>query len=265
MIDAVTNAAPAISAISTVVLVIVTGVYAYLTWGMVRETRRARKQEVMPVINLDVEPFSIGAWAPKIENIGNGPAIDVTGTVTLEPGGEEHEIQSKNIPAGDFTGSLEPQIGEDTYKDYDSLTVEGSYTTVFGDQDTFRETYDLELLAKLDGADSMMKRDRRERYLRSIDNHLKSIAGSIEMDGLQKVLEMESRGRVLSLLREHGPLTVEELAAKTGMTHFELAEDLMWLNEAGAVEYDVERDDIFQEENLDVEIRPQDGMDASDE
>jgi DNA-binding transcriptional ArsR family regulator len=143
--------------------------------------------------------------------------------------------------------------------------VEGSYTTVFGDQDTFRETYDLELLAKLDGADSMMKRDRRERYLRSIDNHLKSIAGSIEMDGLQKVLEMESRGRVLSLLREHGPLTVEELAAKTGMTHFELAEDLMWLNEAGAVEYDVERDDIFQEENLDVEIRPQDGMDASDE
>ncbi|WP_408957557.1 hypothetical protein [Natrinema sp. 74] len=255
MLEVITNLAPAINAVSTVVLVIVTGVYAYLTWGMVRETRRARKQEVTPVMNLDIEPFSIGAWAPKIENIGNGPAIDVDGTVKLHPGGEEHNIQTKNIPSGDFTGSLSPQIAEDAHEDYESLVVEGSYRDVFGDRDTFKETYDLELLAKFDGADSMMKRDRRERHLRQIEKHLKSIAEGIEMDGFEKVLEMESRGRILEVLREHGPLSLRELASQTGMTPFDLAVDVTWLNEAGAVEYDVDRDDIFDEENLDVEIR----------
>ncbi|WP_134670423.1 helix-turn-helix transcriptional regulator [Halorussus marinus] len=259
MIDAITNLAPVINAVSTVVLVIVTGVYAYLTWGMVRETRRARKQEVTPVMNLDVEPFSIGAWAPKIENIGNGPAIDVNGTVKLHPDGEEHEIQTKNIPSGDFTGSLSPNVSENTHEEYESLVVEGSYRDVFGDRDTFKETYELDLLAKLDGADSMMKRDQQERHLRSIDNHLKSIAGSIEMDGLEKVLKMESRGRLLEELREHDSLTLRELASQTGMTPFEIGVDLTWLNEAGAVEYDVDRGEIFDEENLDVEIRVEGG------
>ena len=254
MIDAVTNAAPTINAVSTIVLVIVTAAYVFLTWGMVKETRQARKQEVMPVMNLDVEPFSIGAWAPKIENIGNGPALDVTGTVKLEPDGEEYELQSKNIPAGDFSGAINPQVSEDTHEEYDSLAIEGSYTDVFGERNTFEETYALELLANLDGADSIMKRDRREQHLRNIEKRLQSIAQGIEMNGLQKVLKMESRGRVLNEVQKHGPLTVEELASRTGMTYLELGGELMWLNEAGAVEYDVDRDDIFDEENQDVEI-----------
>jgi len=258
MLDGLTNAAPAVNAISTVVLVIVTGVYAYLTWGMVRETRRARKQEVMPVMNLDVEPFAIGAWAPKIENVGNGPAIDVTGTVQFEPGGEEHEIQSKNIPAGDFTGSLDPKVHEESHEKYDSMTVTGEYTTVFGDTESFEESYDLELLAKLDGAESMMKRDWKERYLQRVEQHLRSLAGGVEVDGLQKVLNIESRSFVLDELRDHGPLTVAELASRTGLTHFELGEDLMWLCEAGAVEYDIDRDEIIQGEHADVEIRLRD-------
>jgi len=258
MIAVPLNIAPTINAAATVILVIVTAAYVFLTWGMVKETRSARKQEVMPVINLDVEPFSIGAWAPKIENVGNGPALDVTGTVKLEPGGEEYELQSKNIPAGDFTGVLNPQVSEDTHEEHDSLTVEGEYTDVFGETGTFEAEYDLELLAKLDGADSMMKRDQQARHLKSIDQNLQSIAKSIEMDGLQKVLKMESHGRLLTELRENGALTVRELAAKTGMTHFELGGDLMWLNEAGAIEYDVEQDQILSEENLDVEIRVRD-------
>jgi|GEM_PF-4782491 len=264
MIDALTSLAPVINSVSTVVLVIVTGVYAYLTWGMVRETRRARKQEVSPVMNLDVEPFSAGAVAPKIENIGNGPAIDVDGTVKLHPGGEEHEIQSKNIPSGDFTGSVAPQIGEDSHEEYESLVVEGSYRDVLGDRGTFEEEYDLKLLAESDGADSIMKRDRRERHLGKIAKHLKSIAQGIEMDGFEKALEMETRGRILEVLREHGPLSLRELAAQTGMTPFDLAMDVTWLNEANAVEYDVGRDEIFDEENLDVEIRARETPEASD-
>jgi len=258
MIDAPANSAPAVTAGATVILVIVTAVYAFLTWGMVKETRRARKQEVMPVINIDVEPFSIGAWAPKVENIGNGPALDVNATVQLEPGGEAHELQSQNITAGDFAGMLYPQVNEDTHEEYDSLKIEGSVTDVFGDTDTFEAEYDLELLAELDGADSIMKRDKQERYLRSIDENLQEIAKNVNMDGLQTVLKMESRGRVLTHLQENGPLTVEELASETGMTNFELGEDLMWLHESGAIEYDVERDEIISKENLDVEIRVRD-------
>lgn len=259
MTIAAANLAPTINAAATVVLVIVTAVYVFLTWGMVKETRSARKQEVMPIMNLDVEPFSIGAWAPKVENIGNGPAIDVDATVKLEPGGEEYELQSKNVPSGDFTGILDPKVNEDTHEEYDSLRVEGAFTDVFGDREPFEAEYDLTLLAELDGADSMMRRDKQARHLRGIEQNLQSISNSIEMDGLQKVLKMESRDRVLTHLRENGPLTVRELARKTGMTHFELGEDLMWLNEAGAIEYDVEQDEILTEENLDVEIRLQDG------
>lgn len=179
--------------------------------------------------------------------MGNGPALDVTATVKLEPDGEEYELQSKNIPPGDFTGAITPQVGEDSHEEYESLVVEGKYTDVFGERETFEEAYDLELLADLDSADSIMKRDQRERHLRSIDQRLQSIAQSIEMDGFQKVLKIESRSRILTLLREHGPLTVEGLASKTGMTHFELEADLMWLNEAGAIGYDVETDEIIKE------------------
>lgn len=255
MISVPAITAPTINAAATVILVIVTASYVFLTWGMVKETREARKQEVKPVINLDVEPISIGAWAPKIENIGNGPALKVSGTVRLDPGGESYEVQSKNIPAGDFTGAMNPQVSEDTHEQYDSLTMEGEYMDVFGVKDTFEETYDLDLLAELDGADSMMKRDQNERHLRSINERLRSIAQSIEMDAIQQVLKMESRGRVLTHLREHGPMTVQELSEKTGLTHFELGEDLMWLGEAGAVEYDVDQQEIINEENQDVEIR----------
>lgn len=251
--------ASTINASATVILVLVTAVYAFLTWRMVVETRRARQQEVTPVFNLSVKPISIGAWAPAIENVGNGPALDVEATLTLEPGGEEHRVETKNIPEGDFAGSMNPRIGEDTHEEYDSLVVEGEYTDVFGERSTFDESYDLEFLAKHDGADSIMKRDPTERHVRRIEQHLKAISEGIEMDGLEKVLTMESRDRVLEPLREHEALTVRELASETGMTHFELAEELMWLNEAGAIEYDVERDEIFREEHLDVEIRLQDG------
>jgi DNA-binding transcriptional ArsR family regulator len=251
----IANVASIINAVATVILVLVTGVYVFLTWGMVKETRSARKQEVTPVMNVDVEPFSIGAWAPKIENVGNGPALDVSGTVKLEPDGEEYDLRSKNIPAGDFTGAMNPRVSEETPEEYETLKVEGKYTDVFGDTKPFEAEYDLEVLAEIDGADSIMKRDQEMRHLRSIDQNLRAIANNIEMDGVAKVLKMESRGRVLSQLRSDGPLTVGELAAKTGMTHFELGEDLMYLHEAGAVEYDVERDEIFSEENSDVEIR----------
>lgn len=254
----VANLASTISAIATVVLVIVTAVYVVLTWKMVQETQQARKQEVMPVMNLDIEPFSVGSSAPVIENVGNGPALDATATFKLVPGGEEYEIQSKNIPSGDFSGASRPRIDADTHEEYDSLTVEGEYTDVFGDRDDFEETYDLELLANSDPADSIMKRDQQAQHLKSIDKRLESIAKGIEMDGFEQVLEMESRGRILAVLQECGPLTVEELAAKTGMMQFELAGDLTRLYEAGAVEYDVERDEIFDTENSGVEVQLRD-------
>ena len=102
----------------------------------------------------------------------------------------------------------------------------------------------------------MMKHDRRERHLGSIDNHLRSIAKNIEMDGLKKVLKMESRERVLDVLKQHGPLSVNELASETGMPALELAMEVRLLNRAGAVACDVDREEIIDEENFDVEIRP---------
>lgn len=265
MFGAPANIASTINAAATVVLVLVTTAYVLLTWRLVNETRQARKQEVKPVMNLDVEPISIGSWAPKIENVGNGPALDVSATVKLEPDGQQYKLQSKNLPAGDYTGAITPQVSGDSHKEYESLTVEGEYTDVFGDRDTFEESYNLELLANLDAADSIMKRDQQARHLQNIDQRLQSIAENIEMDGFQRVLKMESRNWILTIIREHGSLTLGELASKTGLTHFELGGVLEWLYEAGAIEYDIERGEIYKEENLDVEIRLQDTRDSDNE
>lgn len=264
MMYPLTSVASNINAVATVILVVITGVYAFLTWRLVKETRSAREQEAAPALNLDVAPFSFGAWVPKIENLGNGPALDVSGTVRLEPGGEEYDFHSKNIAAGEFTGTLEPKVNDESHLDYGSLIAKGSYTDVFGNYTEFIEEYDLEILASLDGAESILDRDDGLRYMRNMEGHLRTIADNIEMEGFEKLLQIKTRGTILSHLRDDGPLSVRELSQKTGLTHFEMGTDLMWLKEAGAIDYDVERDEIINEENLDVEILLQEGRNVEE-
>jgi predicted transcriptional regulator len=242
-----------IQAASTVILVIVTGAYVIQTKNLVDETREARKREVMPILNLDLEPYAIGVMGPKVENIGNGPAVELDATIQLKPDGEKYSITSKNIASGDFAGSLEPEVGIEAHEDYSELSIEGTCKDVYREEHPVKDDFNLELLANKDGAESMMNRDEKIRHLRKIESNLEEISRSIEMDGLETYLTIQNRGSILDILHEESPLTVGEICQETGLIPLEVKAVLQWLDEAGAVEYD--SDDIFRSAEEDLEVR----------
>lgn len=234
------------------ILVIVTTFYAILTGGLVWETREGRRQEIDPVINLELDPYGMYVRAAKIENIGNGPAKDTTATIKLAPNGPKSEIRSKNIATGGFTGSREPKITKDEINEYDRVVVDGEYTNVWGERRPFTDTFEMSLLEENDGIDSIMDRDETHRQVRKIEGHLKDISDAVEMNGFETYLKLENREKILGTIIEHDGLTLREICAKTGLEVLEAAEIVEWLYEAGAVDYPGKRADIFDDSDLQV-------------
>jgi hypothetical protein len=66
----------------TIFLVAVTGGYGAVTYEMIRETRKARHQEIMPVFELQVREDEIA-----LVNVGNSPARKLDATIGLQPAG----------------------------------------------------------------------------------------------------------------------------------------------------------------------------------
>ena len=74
---------------SSLILVIITGVYAFLTWRMVREMRRAREAEAEPhLVTALVLPYGPGETKLRVENAGRGPALKIMARISLEPPGK---------------------------------------------------------------------------------------------------------------------------------------------------------------------------------
>ena len=65
-------------AVSTVILVFITGVYAFLTWRILIASKKASKNEKMPVLIFrfleESHPVQI---SERIVNVGSGPALDI--------------------------------------------------------------------------------------------------------------------------------------------------------------------------------------------
>lgn len=70
---------------SNLILLIITGVYAYLTRQMVREMKVAR--ETQPDTYLIASPVSLGTIHAQIqlENAGPGPALDIELSISIDP------------------------------------------------------------------------------------------------------------------------------------------------------------------------------------
>jgi Co/Zn/Cd efflux system component len=87
-----------INSLSTILLVSVTGIYAFLTWLLVIENRRARREQRAPSFSIDTDLFG-----PRIKNIGNGPAVDleVEFALTSEEQRTETVISRDNLIPGD--------------------------------------------------------------------------------------------------------------------------------------------------------------------
>jgi len=241
---------------SSVILALVTAAYVILTWSLVIETRDARKQEVMPIFALEPEGYALGALGPKLKNIGNGPATSISATFQLKPDGQEHQVSSKNVAPGDFVGSLNPQVPMDSDSDFKELRVSGTYTNVFGEEKPLNDSINLKMFLQNTDADSLMGRDQSAEELKKINRNLKSISESIEMNRFEDVLKMEKRRRIIEELEEAGgSLTLKELSQHLGLITPVVAAWLTWMEEADVVEYDVQNDEITDQNNSDTEIR----------
>lgn len=75
------------SAFATVVLVIVTGYYAYQNYRMVQEMRTSRSAEVRPKLVPAMDYWEAATAFARIVNVGRGPALDVDVQLVYEPGG----------------------------------------------------------------------------------------------------------------------------------------------------------------------------------
>lgn len=234
-----------VSAGASILLVIVTAAYVVLTREMVAETEEARKQEVMPILDLEWKSINLGTWSPKLKNVGNGPAMDVEATIEVVPSGEEHMIVSKNIAPGDFVGAISPQITVDAAEMYDEVLVTGTYTNVFGETKTFETNFDLKILSNTNSADALMKRDEDQKDLKKIASSIESISEVFEKDEMGMMIERWVNEPIVEALHEKGTLSLADLSRETGISPFHLAARLTFLQSDGIVECNVNADEIM--------------------
>jgi hypothetical protein len=98
------------TAIGSLVLVAVTVWYAWQTQQMVREMRHARVASLRPALRLDLGPFPRAA-SIEIENVGVGPATDVSVDIIVIASGVELEREHWSVPllkSGDRRTMLMP-------------------------------------------------------------------------------------------------------------------------------------------------------------
>jgi len=85
------------AAIGSLALVGVTVWYAWQTQQMVREMRNSRIAAIRPSLRLDLGGFSTAA-SIEVENLGVGPAVDVSVDLIVLVGGDEIERQHWSVP-----------------------------------------------------------------------------------------------------------------------------------------------------------------------
>lgn len=138
---------PQASALASLLLVVVTGAYVYVTHSLVVETRRARRRERAPAI--DLEPDGLG---PKVRNVGMTPAYDLELTFELVPADdsdaarETTERSRRNLDAGDWLRLDEPPFRalcdpEDAPAAYDELRVTGRCHNYFDEPFPVEKSY----------------------------------------------------------------------------------------------------------------------------
>lgn len=67
-----------ITAISTVVLVVVTGIYVFFSYKLTVETKKLREVETTPFISISFEALSVSSFKVVVKNISRSPAYNVS-------------------------------------------------------------------------------------------------------------------------------------------------------------------------------------------
>ena len=175
---------------SNLILVIITAVYAYLTWRMVREMKVARENQSDSY--LAASPVSMGTIHAQIqlENAGPGPALDIELSISLDPPLDTTErnwhhpvllVNQKEhflIPQkrGGSLDSLQ-QLGER----HTNLNVELKWKNIFGKQKSSSAKYNLRELAEgWYNAGNLIKPNDLPEQMEKVTKSLESIHKDIE-------------------------------------------------------------------------------------
>lgn len=126
---------------ASLLLVLLTAVYAFFTLWMAHETRRSRQQEIQPV--LEFRPREYGS---TIVNLGSGPARNIDVTLTLMPDGESHSVQWQSLPSGQEIMIPAEPFSSIADREYLGLQLQGAdidwETVEDEDEDEFWDEFD---------------------------------------------------------------------------------------------------------------------------
>lgn len=119
------NNSGALSVIFTGAVTIATVVYAVLTWILVSETRKMRKVQTEPKLEITLRSVDESIYIQRlhIKNIGLGPAIQITFNPKVISGGEEAKALLEELIKTNFfhTGISYLGPGEERYSHYTNM------------------------------------------------------------------------------------------------------------------------------------------------
>lgn len=143
---------------SNLILVIITGVYAYLTWKMVKEMKTAREHQSdsnLIAFPVTMRPVYVQV---QLENAGPGIALDVELSISLDPPNQKATKVWKHpallVSQKEFflLPYIEGASGIESLKElaekHDNLIIGLNWKNIFGQIKTFNATYNLNELAQ---------------------------------------------------------------------------------------------------------------------
>ncbi|WP_147302022.1 hypothetical protein [Haloferax sp. Atlit-4N] len=109
------------SVIASSGLVLATTLSLITTRNTLHEQRLAREQQAKPLLRLDLEKVTLGAYSIMVENVGNGPAKDVDVTIkAISSDGQRDSVQDEigtPLPVISPSESIAVSVGLDDVED----------------------------------------------------------------------------------------------------------------------------------------------------
>jgi hypothetical protein len=184
-----------VGAYSTLVLIFITGVYALLTYELVRESRASRRQQVRPEL-----VFEVGRNRLLVRNVGEGHAHRVTVRLCLNE--QRHDTDDEYVESSDGAHrtaqfpTSDLGVGEsfsiyegphgnvgsserDVHDDYASLAVSMEYSDLNGNSYDQQFTEPLESFS-VKSTPRSEPLDRLEDKVGGIESELRTIRHAVE-------------------------------------------------------------------------------------
>lgn len=139
----------------TAVLVAVTAYYAWQTYQIVQEMRRARGAQVMPRVAASLRILGVDLVMPRVVNVGPGPALTVDLQIGFGPGGPGQHVRRWTTPvmapgqAHDFLPPPDPAKGGGPMDvtalsaTYGTVRVTGAYRDALGTEFSVDDEIDI--------------------------------------------------------------------------------------------------------------------------